>query len=461
MNNLKKHAFAACAALTLSACSVATAIKPTLQIDLPSSWASSKDGATPYQAQDWIVQFSDDTLINLVNEALANNHNLKIAAANLARATAEVKQAGAEFLPSLDLKTNSTRSKSSLSQFGGGAPRNEFGVSLDLSWEVDMWGRIRAGSQAIEYEYYAAEYDYAAAQQSLAAQTAKAYFSAIETTLQLELAEGYAANIEKTLAVTTAFYQEGLSSLQNIHVIKADYARAKESVQNAKSTQLSALRSLELLLGRYPGADMTIASVFPTMPNPVASGIPSDVLERRPDIRAAERRVAAAFYRIEQSEAAKLPAINLTASYGRNSNELNKLTDPASLVWNLAGNLLFPIFNSGSLDAQVDIQTAEQKSAIASYQQTAFASFSEVETALSNEHLFRVRQTNLNDAYSHAKQSEIIADENFKAGEIDLLDLLQIKGSTITTNIDRIRAQRELLDQRINLHLALGGSVGS
>ncbi len=120
---------------------------------------------------------------------------------------------------------------------------------------------------------------------------------------------------------------------------------------------------------------------------------------------------------------------------------------------------MFPIFNAGDLDADIDIRTAEQKSAIANYQQTALNTFLEIETALSNEALFREKQNNLNDAYKNSKAAENIADANFKAGEIELLDLLQIKRSTITTQTARITAQRELLDQRINLHLGLGGKI--
>jgi outer membrane protein TolC len=273
------------------------------------------------------------------------------------------------------------------------------------------------------------------------------------------LTQVFESNIEKTLDVTEAFFQEGLVSMQDIHLVKVDLARAKESMQNAKSAELKALRSLEILLGRYPAASIEASGDYPAMPAALSAGLPSEMLERRPDIRAAERRVAAAFDRVEEAKAAKLPSLSLTASLGGSSEHLNTLSDPSNILWNAVGNLLFPIFNAGQLDAEIDIKTAEQKAAIANYQQKALESFSEVEAALSNEALYRARQKNLQDAYDNARAAEAIADEQFKAGEIALLDLLQIKRSTITAQIDKIRAARELLDQRVNLHLSLGGDV--
>ncbi len=441
---------------------------------IPQNWTSEDVVNGDYKNLGWLADFNDEQLISLVGEALKNNYDLQTTATNLAIAAAQAKKAGANLYPQLNLTSQAGRNGSleargsNSSQFSnfnntfgqfGDISSGQYGVSLDVNWEIDIWGRIRAGSQAAEYDYYAAEYDHRGAQQSIAAQTAKAYFLAIETSNQLALAQDFEKNLQETLEVTNAFYKEGLLSLQDIHLVKADLARARESVQNTKSAYFIALRSLEVLLGRYPSANVQFSQTLPQMPAALPSGIPSSVLERRPDVRAAERRIAAAFKRVKYARAAKLPSVSLTSSIGGNSDQLKTLTDPENIIWNVIGNLMFPIFNAGDLDADIDIRTAEQKSAIANYQQTALNTFLEIETALSNEALFREKQNNLNDAYKNSKAAENIADANFKAGEIELLDLLQIKRSTITTQTARITAQRELLDQRINLHLGLGGKI--
>lgn len=476
-NKLMKHLPLALLPLLLSGCGVAT-----INFDVPPNWASEKPHAPEaevdsYPDAGWVEDFNDALLTQYVTDALAHNHDLVQAAANRDIARAQLKKSGSGLWPVLDLRSLVRRSGSLDSSdsggnfsFGGGSFSNSdfssggggsttYDVSLDVSWEIDVWGRVRAGKKAALYEYYAAENDYAAARQSLAAQTAKAYLQTIETDKQLALAHEFERNLKNTLDVTQAFYDEGLISMQDVHLVKSDLARARESIRNAESASLSARRALEILLGRYPAAMAEHETDFPSLPAPVPAGIPAELLERRPDLIAAERRVHAAFERTEQAKAARLPQISLTGSFGGTSDQLRDLTDPANVIWSAAGNLLFPIFNAGNLKADVDIRTAEQQASLAQYRQTALNAFGEVETALSNEQLFRQRSQDLDDAYENARQAEIIADANFKAGEIELLDLLQIKRSTIAIRIDRARAQRELLEQRVNLHLSLGGRI--
>ncbi|MGH1378927.1 MAG: efflux transporter outer membrane subunit [Alphaproteobacteria bacterium] len=447
---------ALCACSALSGCMREDYTTPQIDVMPYDGWVSENVVPGEYSGGGWIKSFDDPKLILLVSQALLHNNNLQSAAADLDKAVAQAKRAGADLMPVLDLNAkigrngNSDTSDDAVSQYG---------VSLDISWEADVWGRIRSGMRASVYDYYAAEGDYVAARQSLIAQTAKAYFLVVETGKQLDLAMVFEKNLLETLDVTESFYQEGLVSLQDVHLVNADIAKAAVSVQNAKSAYLGAMRSLEILLGRYPAANTDIGKEFPVMPALVPVGLPSEILERRPDVRASERRVAAAFNRLEEARAAKLPAISLTGSLGGSSDHLTNLTDPRNVIWNTVGSVLFPIFNAGRLNADIDIQTAEQKFAISKYKETALGAFSEVETFLSNEGLYRVRGGNLEKAYESSKSAEDIADERFKAGEVELLDLLQIKRSTITANIDRVRAQRELLDQRVNLHLSLGGSL--
>ncbi len=463
--------------LFLSGCGVAT-----INFDVPPNWTSENPRAPEaevesYPDSGWVADFSDPLLTQYVTDALAHNHDLVQAAASRDIARAQLKKAGSGLWPVLDLRSlvrrsgsldssnsgggfnfgNSGFSNSNFSSGSGGS--TTYDVSLDVSWEIDVWGRVRAGKKAALYEYYAAENDYAAARQSLAAQTAKAYLQTIEASKQLELAREFEKNLKNTLDVTQAFYDEGLISMQDVHLVKSDLARARESIRNAESAALLARRGLEILLGKYPAAMVEHETDYPALPAPVPAGIPAELLERRPDLIAAERRVHAAFERTEQAKAARLPQISLTGSFGGTSDQLRDLTDPANVIWSAAGNLLFPIFNAGNLKADVDIRTAEQQASLAQYRQTALNAFGEVETAISNEQLFRQRSQDLDEAYENAKQAENIADANFKAGEIELLDLLQIKRNTIAIRIDRARAQRELLDQRVNLHLSLGGRI--
>ncbi|MDD2904766.1 MAG: efflux transporter outer membrane subunit [Sulfurimonas sp.] len=438
----------------LGGCTTVDYTRPEAGMKPPQKWVSSISQEKSYNANGWVKEFNHPRLEKLIDEVYTHNHDIEVAAANLFKASAMAAKASATLSPSLDLTSNISRQKNMDMR---NISYNQYGVSLDVSWEVDIWGRLRSSQRAAVYDYYAVEYDLKSAMQSLSAQTAKSYFAVLETNRLLDLSYTFEQNLMQTLRVTEAFYEEGLLSKQDIHLIGHDLARARESTQNAKSNHMNALRTLEILLGRYPSADFEAKEDFPAMPAHVKAGIPSDVLEHRPDIRAAERRVASAFNRLEEAKAAKLPTISLTGSFGARSDELEKLSDPLNVLWNIGGGILFPIFNAGKLDAEVDIKSAEQKAAIANYQKTAFKAFKEVETALSNEILFRKRQQYIEEALENAQLAEKIANENFSAGEITLLDLLQIKRSTLQTQIERVSAQRQLLEQYVNLHLALGG----
>lgn len=326
-----------------------------------------------------------------------------------------------------------------------------------MSWELDVWGRIRAGRDAAREDLIATTLDYDYARLSLAAQTAKAYFLAIEAGRQFQLSESNLANYSKTLEVVNAFFGEGMVAIQDVHLAKSEKARAEDALENARSGHREALRSLEALLGRYPSANVEVASDFPSLPAAVPIGIPSEILERRPDIVAAERRVAASFDRVTEAKTAKLPRIALTGNLGSASNSLSDLSNPSNILWTTATNLMFPVLEGGKLDAQIEAANATQKQALATYQKTALAAFGDIETALSNESIFRKRAKSLREAYEQAKLAEEIGLEKYQSGEGNLLDVQQLQRSTIATQIALSKIENDLLVQRVNLYLGLGG----
>lgn len=285
----------------------------TTDINIPKDFKSS---AAPRQAiqSDWLKTFNDPYLDKLISEVLTNNFDLQIAAAKVDSAAAAARQAGASLTPAVNLGLQTTdrgRVEGSLSD-----SESNVGASLDISWELDVWGRIRAGRDAATEELQASTLDYEYAKLSLAAQTAKAYFLAVETGRQVSLAEDTVANFDKTVEIASAFFDEGMVGIQDVHLAKSQKASAEASLENLRVAYSDTLRSLEALLGRYPSAEVEIADALPALPVPVPAGVPSEVLERRPDIVAAERRVAAAFKKTQQAKAAKLPKLALTSSVG-------------------------------------------------------------------------------------------------------------------------------------------------
>ena len=298
--------------------------------------------------------------------------------------------------------------------------------------------------------------DFYFARQSLAAQAAKGYFLAIETKQQQKFAQATHDNYKKSVEIAQAFFDEGGVSIQDVYLAKSELARSREVLEKAKNAHLQAIRSLQLLLGRYPSGQFKIAARLPALPKPVAAGIPSEILERRPDLFAAERLVASAFNQTTQAKAARLPRLALTASFGGASEALKNIVNPTNLFWNAAGNLLAPIFDGGRRKADVKIATAQQKEALANYKKEALEALADVENALSNESALFQRARALRAAYRQAKLAEEIAEAKYQQGEGQLLDVQQIKRNTISSNVQWLRLRQELISERVNLYLALG-----
>ncbi len=404
---------------------------------------------------DWLSSFNDSILLELVQEARNNNKNLQAAAASVERSLALVKQAGATLKPTVNLSANRSASGDNQSST---ANRNAQAINLQLNWEVDMWGRLRAGQQASVASAEAAAADFRYSQHSLSAAVVKAYLTAIDASLQAGIAKENLDALTETLRIVKVKYDNGQSSAQDLALTRSDLANAKDSIISIEASKREALRALEVLLGRYPSAELQTSQQLPEVPALPINGIPSDLLERRPDIIAAERRVASAFNATEQARVAKLPSLSLSGSLGGSSNSLNSVLDPANVAWQLAGNLLAPLFDGGARQAQVEAASADQKQAIAAYAESALTAFQEVESALDQGGVLARRQTELQKAQQESDKAYRIARLNYREGEIELLDVLTIQQRYNGARSNYLSVQRLVLEQRVNLHLALGGS---
>jgi outer membrane protein TolC len=259
------------------------------------------------------------------------------------------------------------------------------------------------------------------------------------------------------MRVAKVKYDNGVSSGQDIALNRANLASAKEQLITIEGSQRDATRGLEVLLGRYPDAALDIPGVLPKLPQPPPAGVPSEVLERRPDIVSAERRIASAFNATEQAEAARLPRFSLTSSVSGASSSLSDVLDPTNVGWQLAANLVAPLFDGGRRKIDIEIANVEQRQAISSYAHTALAAFSEVETNLDQGTVLVRRRYALSEALEQSEKAYRIAALRYKEGETELLDTLQIQQQAISAESNLLSIKRLQLEQRINLYLSLGG----
>lgn len=419
----------------------------------PVRWGATKEAGAVQVG--WIDSFNDSALTKLIVEAQANNRDLVAAATSVDRAWALARQAGAVLSPDISLAATGGRSGSSDSSSPTTA---KLSLGLQVSWEADLWGRLRAGQRGAVASAQAVEADYRFAQYSLAAATAKAYFTSIEAKLQADIARETVEILEETQRIVNVKHDNGMASAQDVSLTRSDLASARERLTTVDGSYRDALRALEVLLGRYPSAELDVRDSLPAVPPPPPAGIPSELLERRPDIVAAERRVAAAFNATAQAQAARLPTVGLTGNLGGASSSLSDLLDPANVAWSVGANLLAPIFDGGRRREAVEIATAEQEQALAAYGQAALNAFSELESNLDQGTVISQREVDLEVAAREAEKAFRIASLRYEEGEEDLLSVLTIQQRVISAKSALSSVERLLLEQRINLNLALGGS---
>lgn len=399
-------------------------------------------------ANQWANGLGDPQVSVLIEEALAHNPDLMRSAALWEEANARVNVANSYLHPDLSVGYDWTRTRDG--QAPDPATLNR--LQLQATWELDVWGNLRHAQAAAESDAVAYGLDYAYGRQSLAATVAKSWFVAKEANAQLVIAQELLQQQELTATITQAKRDAGAGVAMDAEVAEANVALAGDAVQRARLALDQARRALELLLGRYPAAELDVARDLPPTPEATpATGLPAELLERRPDVIAADRRVAAAFHRVESAKAAKLPRVSLDGTLG-------SLLDPSDEVWSIGVNLLAPLLNGSRLDAQVKIANAQQKQALANYVQVGLQAFNEVETALASEHMLRGRLADLTQADQRLASASDIAQARYEAGVISILDLTQVRQQYFSARSTLLNVQSQLLQQRINLHLALGGS---
>ena len=390
----------------------------------------------------WLKTFGDTRLEAIVNEALKNNRDLAAARANLDTAAGFARQALAALALVVAVDTRNIDR--------GSNHASPSGVSLNLQWELDLWGRLAA-------TVVATEADLEGARQSLVAQIAKAWFLANEANLQLELASEAVEVSERISTIVETRVETGAGSQQEILLEKADLKAAKARLHQAIGALIQAVRSIEVMLGRYPSAELEVAQDFAPTPPAIPIGVPAKLLERRPDLIAAERRVAAAFQRIGAARTARLPGISLTTAGGSSSNELIDLLGVGNNFFSVGANFVAPLDIGGGQQTQVDIGTAQQEAALANYAGVAQRAFGEVEDALSNERLLAEREAFLAAALDTNQDALDQARAQYVLDQIDLLSVLQLQARTLNSRILLIRLKNARLVQRVDLHLALGG----
>lgn len=415
----------------------------------PDAWQArgAEAGAV---ADGWLARFADARLDALVAEAIAHNPDLQVAAARVEQAAAYVAAAGATLYPQVSAIGNISgkNSSSGTLDFGG----------VFASWELDLWGRVRSGREAAREQLLSAQLSGYYAQQSLAAMVARAWFLASEARQQKALADEMAGAAARLTDLARDRLRVGVGNEYDVAVAAASLATYRDAAEQLDLAFRQSVQALETLVGRYPATQLEVAATLPALPGPVPAGLPSGLLERRPDVVAAERRVAAAFFRVQEAKAARLPSISLTGSLSSLSSDLVVLKERDDPVWGLGGRATVPLYLGGALQAQVAVRTAEQKQAVAEYGRAGANAFADVEQALSAGYALGNRRPLLEQAVAENQRALDLAQQRYRVGSDDLRSVDQQQLRLYSARSALLRVQSEELVQRVNLHLALGGN---
>lgn len=429
----------------------------------PERWAATREARAGID-RTWISRFGDPGLDAAVSKAIAGSLDLSLTAERLRRAEAVARLAGAPLKPQLQGQVTGTNQKQRFTGFPlpiDSSISETYGASLEVSWELDLWGRLRADQSAATADFQAQKADYEAARTSLAAQIAKAWFALGEANEQIVLSRAALSVREKIAAsigerFAEALIEEGGLGSQ-LRLAQSDLATSKATLKRWQAERERAMRQLELLAGRYPRGTDPKAAGLPKAPPRPPVGLPSELLLRRPDILAAERRFAAAGKRRKAARLEKFPSFALTGSRGTSTDSLHEVLSSDFGVWSVAGQLGQPILAGGRLKQEERIAEIDERIALRQLQQTVLRAMGEVEQALVAETYFLQREEAVAESAELAAEAAEAAIIDFADGTIDALTLLSAQERAIQTSFQLVELKRLRLANRVDLHLALGG----
>jgi len=450
--------------LTLAGCTVGPDYKRP-STDLPAAWPVSAAEA-PISARWWTL-YADPQLNLMVEEALAHNSDLRLAAARVDEARAGLTITRADSLPSVTAGAGAARNRISerSGTFFPGIPTeyNDYTVSLSASWEIDFWGRYRRATEAAKAELLASASARDAVQLSLISDVVRSYFVLRALDAQVDITRRTIATRHESLDLQRMRYDAGEASQLDYRQVQAQTAAAEALLPVLEEQQAQQENALSVLLGRSPRAIMESgiqrgnALEALTLPPAVPAGLPSELLQRRPDIYQAEQRLIASNARIGVARAAYYPSVSLTALFGFECETLSNLVSGPARVWQFSAGAAQTVFDAGRTGAQVDAASARREQDVATYQSTVQNAFREVKDALVASRKSAERLTAEQTRVVALREALKLAKLRYLNGESSLLDALDAERGLLTAELDQVAAQRDRLAATSDLFKALGG----
>jgi len=454
----------ALALLTFAGCAVGPDYaKP--DIPAPVGWSRDLRGGLTAEQPDrerlaqWWTTLGDPDLSSLIERAIAGNLDVKQARARVREARAKRGVAEADLFPTINITGSATRSRSS-EQSGTGETRELYKTGFDASWEIDVFGRVRRSVEAAQGDLEASEADYHDVLVSLLAEVALNYVEARTLQAQLQVAEDNLKAQMETLQLTEWRFEAGLISRLDVEQAKSNLENTRAQLPKLRSGIEEAKNRLAVLLGVFPGAlegQLWARKPIPETPLEVAVGVPAEVLRRRPDVRRAERQLAAQTARVGVATADLYPRFSLPGSIGLEALSNNNLFSTGSRIWSIAGSFAWAIFKGGAIRQNIEVQNALQEQALEQYEATILAALEEVENALVGYAEEQERRQALSEATQAAERAAELARDQYASGLIDFQSVLDAERSLLSFQDQLAQSKGQVTSNLIGLYKALGG----
>lgn len=432
----------------------------TLPAQYPEGITAESTTESQQVMVSWWTLFSDVQLNSLVEKALANNTSIRQAVARIEEADAQAKEVGANILPTVTLDGTKTRNRVT----GAGAfpvfgpnPRDNYILELNAAIELDFWGKLKRANEAARANLLATQYAKDTVKWSLSSLVVNHYLMLRSIDSQIIVNANNLKTAQESLALAKRRVAGGVSSILDVH--QAELVVVNLQSQALEYQRLRALSEHQLGLLTADFSTKIVAADVMALPVPPVppSGLPSELMDARPDIRQAEQQLVAANANIGLAKAALYPSVSLTGAYGGESLELSDITKSLARIWTLGLDVSLPIFNGGRLNSRVDQATALQKEALANYQGVSQTAFTEVRDALMSTRVYRERETIAQSKQTITQNMLNIAQNRYKAGYSSYLEVLDAQRSHNEATQAFVQSRQESLTASVALFKALGG----
>lgn len=431
-------------------------------VDTPQSFRYEEEAARDTVNTDWWRQFEDPVLDSLIETALANNKDVQIAAANIEEAAGVLTQTRAPLFPQADYSGTALRQRlteraaTPLSALVPN-PQSAYQILGGANWELDLWGKVRRLTEAARAELFASEEARRGVILSLVASVASSYIQLRGLDEQLEVARRTLGTYAESVTLFETQFKYGQVSQMNVAQARSQYETAAAQIPQLESEIAQLEHAISILLGRNPGPIARGKPLYQLTLPPIPSGLPSEVLERRPDVRQAEQSLIAANARIGAAKALYFPTISLTGNLGYSSGELSDLFKGPARVWSYSGTITGPIFTAGSISGQVQQATAAQRAAVLSYQASIQSAFADVENALVGRIKLGEQLAAQEKLVETLKQYLMLAKLQYDGGYSPYLAVLDAEQQLFPAELNQAQTRASLCAAYVTIYQAMGG----